>query len=179
MDRTSGQISRFPSAKGSDISHFWHPFPSAYGSDIPQSISGSSRTVSENCYIIFGLWKCVGSILLYSLVLLTHLYLCGAPRRYKFNSDFNEKSTSMEQNVRKVRSYKKTPLIAVPEIPQYFKLLLPSTPHLPIWFQPFVLLSRFRGSTRKRRHSVLTVWKPRKSWAQNMKKTGEMYNIIG
>ena len=33
----------------------------------------------------------------------------------------------MEENVRNVRSYKKTPVIEVPEIPQYFKLLLPST----------------------------------------------------
>ena len=32
----------------------------------------------------------------------------------------------MEQNVQNVRSYKKTPIIEVPEIPQYFKLL-PST----------------------------------------------------
>ena len=34
----------------------------------------------------------------------------------------------MEERVQNVRSYKKTPVIAVPEIvPQYFKLLLPST----------------------------------------------------
>ena len=32
----------------------------------------------------------------------------------------------MEERVRNVRSYKKTPVIAVPEIPQYFQLLLPS-----------------------------------------------------
>ena len=40
-DRTSGEISRFPPAKGSDISRFWDPFPSAYGWDILQSIPGS------------------------------------------------------------------------------------------------------------------------------------------
>ena len=40
MDRTSGQISRFPSAKGSDISQFRDRFPSAYGSDI-SGITGS------------------------------------------------------------------------------------------------------------------------------------------
>ena len=34
MDRTFGQISRFPSTKGSDISQFCSPFPSVYGSDI-------------------------------------------------------------------------------------------------------------------------------------------------
>ena len=33
----------------------------------------------------------------------------------------------MEQNVRNVHSYKKTPVIEVPEISQYFKPLLPST----------------------------------------------------
>ena len=33
----------------------------------------------------------------------------------------------MEETIRKVRSYKKTPVIEVPEIPQYSKLLLPST----------------------------------------------------
>jgi len=33
----------------------------------------------------------------------------------------------MDENIRNVRSYKKTPVIAVPEIPEYFKHLLPST----------------------------------------------------
>ena len=33
----------------------------------------------------------------------------------------------MKESIRNVRSYKKTPVIEVPEIPQYFKLLLPST----------------------------------------------------
>ena len=33
----------------------------------------------------------------------------------------------MEERVRNARSYKKTPVITVPEIPQYLKLLLPST----------------------------------------------------
>ena len=33
----------------------------------------------------------------------------------------------MQQNVRNVHSYKKTPVIEVPEISQYFKPLLPST----------------------------------------------------
>ena len=32
----------------------------------------------------------------------------------------------MDENIRNVRSYKKTPVIAVPEIPEYFKHLLPS-----------------------------------------------------
>ena len=33
----------------------------------------------------------------------------------------------MEQNVRNVHSYKKTPVIELPETPQYFKPLLPAT----------------------------------------------------
>ena len=131
----------------------------------------------------------------------------------------------MEERVRNVRSYKKTPVIAVPEIPQYFQLLLPSeststssppstlvnlqespsTTSLSPLGSPFDLLmdgsssqprlrqsqqsdkqklnlinstersdsqlfpstlcrvnALGRRSTRKRRHSVLTVRKPRK-----------------
>jgi len=50
---------------------------------------------------------------------------------------------------------------------------------VPIGFQPFVLQSGFRGSMRRRRHSVLTVRKPRKLSARNIKKRGEIYDVIG
>jgi hypothetical protein len=45
------------------------------------------------------------------------LYPHNAPHHYKFISDFIERSTSMEQNIQNVHSYKKTPAIALPEIP--------------------------------------------------------------
>ena len=54
MDQTSGQISRFLSTKGSDISQFRYPFLSAYRSDIYQSRMGSSL----NCVrkLLCNLW---------------------------------------------------------------------------------------------------------------------------
>ena len=42
-----------------------------------------------------------------------------------------------------------------------------------------MLHSEFHGSVRKQRCSVLTVWKPRKRWACNMRKRWEMYDIVG
>ena len=62
-----------------------------------------------------------------SVVLLMHLYFYNTPCHYKFNSVFSKTSTSMEESVQNIWSYKKTPVTEVLEIPQYFKLLLPST----------------------------------------------------
>ena len=42
----------------------------------------------------------------------------------------------MEENVRNVRCYKKTPVVAVPETPQYFRLLLSSTPSSSLLLSP-------------------------------------------
>ena len=64
---------------------------------------------------------------LQSLLLLMHLYFYNAPCHYKFNLNFTENLILMNQNVPNVHSYKKIPVIEVPEIPQYLKLLLPFT----------------------------------------------------
>ena len=91
------------------------------------SISHPSNHVRK---LLSNLWTlkpcCINIAVL--LMFLTCLYLYNVPYHYKYKSNFIETLTLMEGNVWNVQYYRKTPVIAVPETSQYFKLLLSSTP---------------------------------------------------
>jgi len=75
---------------------------------------------SESCYIIFGLQKSINIA-----VQVFRLFVYYSP---EFNSYSIQRLTSMEGNIRNVRSYKKNPIITLPQTPDYLEQLLPSAP---------------------------------------------------